>query len=274
MSLGIVVKGPEGLVLAAESRVTITVSPTVPSPQAHVLTVNFDHAVKLLSFSTPNSAVGAVTYGQAAIGMRTAYSFIPEFEAELPQARLSVKDFATHLSRFFAEQWRMAMPSNYQGPDMMFVVAGFDSGEPYGRVYKFGIPSSPNPMEQQPSLQDFGVTWGGTRDFVERLMHGFDGQLLAIVTAALKLQPEQVETLTQALQPLQMPIPLQAMALQDCVDLAIFFIRTTIAAQHLTLGPRDCGGPIDVATITRSDGLRFVQRKQLVGEAASLGCPS
>ena len=100
MSLGIVVKGPEGLVLAAESRVTITVSPTAPTSQAQVIPVYFDNAVKLLSFSEPNTAVGAVTYGQAAIGMRTAYSFIPEFEEELPQGRLSIKDFSAHLSRF------------------------------------------------------------------------------------------------------------------------------------------------------------------------------
>ena len=269
MSLGIVVKGPEGLVLAAESRVTITVSPTVPTPQAQVIPVNFDNAVKLLSFSEPNTAVGAVTYGQGAIGMRTAYSFIPEFEEELPQDRLSIKDFSAHLSKFFADQWRMTAQTNYQGPDMMFVVAGFDIGEPYGRVYKFGIPSSPTPIEQQPSLQDFGITWGGTQTFVDRLMQGFDSQLLGTITTALKLQPEQVQPLAQALQQLQMPIPLQAMALQDCVDLAIFFIRTTIAAQRLTLGLRDCGGPIDVATITRREGLQFVQRKQLVGEGVA-----
>ena len=270
MSLGIVVKGPEGLVLAAESRVTITVSPTVPTPWAQVFPVNFDNAVKLLSFQEPNTAVGAVTYGQAAIGMRTAYSFIPEFEEELPQDRLSIKDFSARLSRFFAEQWRMTMQTDYQGPDMMFVVAGFDIGEPYGRVYKFGIPSSPTPIEQQPSLQDFGITWGGRQEFIDRLMQGFDNQLLGVITTALNLQPEQVQPLAQALQQLQMPIPLQAMALQDCVDLAIFFIRTTIGAQKLTLGLRDCGGPIDVATITRREGLKFVQRKQLVGEAASL----
>lgn len=63
-----------------------------------------------------------------------------------------------------------------------------------------------------------------------------------------------------------MPIPLQAMPLQDCVDLAIFFIRTTAEAQRLTFGIRGVGGPIDVATITRREGLRFVQRKKVVGE--------
>lgn len=67
-----------------------------------------------------------------------------------------------------------------------------------------------------------------------------------------------------------MSIPLAAMPLQDCVDLAIFFIRTTITAQRLTLGISGCGGPIDVAIITRREGLRFIQRKQIVGEIGSV----
>jgi len=56
------------------------------------------------------------------------------------------------------------------------------------------------------------------------------------------------------------------MALQDCVDLAIFFIRTTIIAQKLTIGLRGCGGPIDVATITRRDGFQYIQKKAVFGE--------
>jgi hypothetical protein len=66
-----------------------------------------------------------------------------------------------------------------------------------------------------------------------------------------------------AISRLQMPLPLQAMPLQDCVDLAVFFIRTTIAGQSLTIGTRGVGGPIDVATVTRSRGLEFIRRKQV-----------
>lgn len=57
-----------------------------------------------------------------------------------------------------------------------------------------------------------------------------------------------------------------AMPLQDCVNLAIFFIRTTIDAQNLSVGVRGVGGPIDVAVITASEGIQFIQRKQIVGE--------
>jgi len=263
VSLGIVIKGPEGLVLAAESRVTIEAQ----TPQGQALHVNFDHATKLLSFSAPNVGVGAVTYGLAAIGLRTAHSFLPEFEASLPSdERLSVRAFAQKLSSFFVQQWQAVMPRNFNGPNMTFVVAGFDEGEPYGRVMTFDIPSNPDPFEQFSGVTDFGINWGGQREFVDRLLQGFDNRLLDILSGTLHLQPDQLGALTSSLQGLQMPIPLAAMALQDCVNLATFFIRTTITAQQLTVGIRGCGGSIDAAIITRREGFRFIQHKQISGE--------
>ncbi len=262
MSLGIVIKGAEGLVLAAESRVTIGAQP----PQGQPIHVNFDNATKLLSFSSPNTAVGAVTYGQAAVGLRTPHSFMPEFEGGLPQQRLSVHEFAEHLSNFFMQQWQTTMPSDYPGPNMTFVVAGFNEGEPYGRVFLIDIPRNPAPVEQNPNPGEFGITWGGQREIVDRLIQGFDHNLPEIVSSTLNLQPQQLQSVKEALNVLQMSIPLPAMPLQDCVDLAVFFVRTTITAQRLTVGIRGCGGPIDVATITRRGGLRFIQRKAIVGE--------
>lgn len=233
------------------------------------LHVNFDHANKLLSFSSPHTHVGAVTFGQAIIGMtqpRTPASYIPEFEASLPSQRLSVQEFARTLSLFFLQQWQAQMLAAYTGPDMLFMVGGFDEGAAYGRVFKFGIPSAPIPIEQNPDPQ-FGVIWGGQQEIVDRLIMGYDPNLPVIVAEALELDPEETAALKQRLAALQLPLPIGFYGLQDCVDLAILMIRTTIAVQQLTVTLRGVGGPIDVATITRQGGLTFVQRKQIVGEA-------
>ena len=63
-----------------------------------------------------------------------------------------------------------------------------------------------------------------------------------------------------------MHIPYTFLPLQDCIDLAILFIRTNIEAQRLAADERGCGGPIDIATITRLDGFTFVQEKTIKGE--------
>lgn len=258
MSLGIVIKGPEGLVLAAESRITIGALDGLQK-----IPVNFDNATKLLSFNEPNCAVGAVTYGLAAIGTRPAHGYISEFESKLSKKkRLAIKDFATELSDFFMDQWKDNMPDDYSGPPMTFVVGGFDNDDPYGKVFLFEIPYQPKPEQRNQESTEFGITWGGQREFVDRLLMGVDPFIIDYLGSKGVITPE----LQNILDNLQMKIPLAAMALQDCVDLAIFFIRTTINAQQLSVGIRGCGGPIDVAIITRNEGLKFIQRKEIKGE--------
>lgn len=262
MSLGIVIKAPEGIVLAAESRVTLTAT-TVNSPPVHV---NFDNASKLLSFKEPHENIGVVTYGQAAIGLRTAYSFLPELESELPQERIKVEEFSNRLSDFFLSQFQKAYPQGYSGPDMTFVVAGYNEIESYGRVSSIDIPSNPTPREQNPGMDSFGITWGGQREFVDRLLIGYDANLLNMINAQLQLTPEQKVELNKILSSLQMQLPLQFLPLQDCIDLAIFFIRTTINGLKLSVGIRGVGGPIDVAVIRRASPLLYIQQKVLMGE--------
>jgi 20S proteasome alpha/beta subunit len=264
MSLGLVIKAPEGVVLAAESRVTL--SATIEGQQVPVF---FDNATKMFGFEAPNNFVGVVTYGLAAIKERTAHSFLPELEAALKHenaGRLSVHAMSQRLSDFYTGQWAAAgMPQPYQGPSMTFLIAGFDDNEPYGRIYQINLPASPAPVELNPG--DFGITWGGQREFVDRLIQGYDAKLWEILKAEGGLDDNDVATLKGACGELQMQLPLNAMALQDCVDLGLFFIRTTIAAQELTVGVRGCGGHIDVATVTRREGLRYVQKKSIQGES-------
>jgi len=81
--------------------------------------------------------------------------------------------------------------------------------------------------------------------------------------------PKQMDELRETVSALELSVPREAMALQDCIDLAIFGIRSTISAQALSLEVRGCGGAIDVAVITRRDGLCFIQRKALVGDQPS-----
>ena len=263
VSLGIVIKGPEGLVLAADSRLTLVAN----RPDGTVVPVSFDNATKVLAFQNPHQFVGAVTYGAAAIRERTAYGLLPEFEDALPKQRLSVEDFAQQVGKFFGERWREAMPSDYKGPDMTFVVGGFDEGAPYGRCFLVDIPRSPAPSEQSPD-QQFGMTWGGQNDLVARLVLGFDPRALDILSRALDLAPERIRDLGETLKKeLALQLPFAAMPLQDCVNLAIHFIRTTAGVLDLTVQVRGVGGAIEVATITRRDGFRFVQHREIVGEA-------
>ena len=259
MSLAVTIKGTEGIVIAADSRVTLTAM----REGGETLPVNFDNATKLLSFSGKHNFVGAVTYGTAVIGHRTAHSLIPEFELELEdRPRTSVLDYATSLSEFFLKQWKNAnMPDT--GPQMVFIVGGYDPMGAYGRVFKFDIPGGPIPTEQNPGDTNFGMTWGGQLQIASRIIHGFDPALPGILNDKLK-DSNQVDAILSALQQqLEFSIPYQVLPLQDCVDLAAFMVRATMDAQNLAIGLRGVGGLIEIAVITRTNGLQYLQKKAL-----------
>lgn len=271
MSLAIVFKGPEGVVLAADSRVTLTWQIPNPGSSTLVLPATYDNATKLLRVNGQNY-VGVVTYGLGAIGQthpRTAHSFVPEFEAELGAVvgRLPVGEFAARLSDFFVRQWTALMPVQpYTGDPMIFMVGGFDPDDPYGKVFEFQIPTAPTPVEQHAGM--FGIRWGGQREFTDRLVHGMDPALLGQVESFLGLQPTQTAALSQHLtSQLSARVPYEFLPLQDCVDFSIFLIRTTVAMQSWLVGSlRGVGGAIDVATITRTDGFLPIQQKKISGE--------
>ena len=269
MSLGIVFKGPEGIVFAVDSRVTLTGQmPGPTSGTTMVLPATYDTATKLLRVRG-HDFVGAITYGLGALGrheFRTAHSLMPEFEHELEGSkRLSVEDFAGKLSDFFMRQWTAMMSKDYQGPDMIFLVGGYDEGASYGRVFEMGIPSKPAPREWNTGT--FGVTWGGQRQFTDRIVQGFDDGLPPIIQKFLNLTEEQTSKLRDHIKTqLSVPIPYPFLPLQDCVDLAIFLVRTTITIQNWIVGVRGVGGAIDVATITRTEGFKSIQQKTIVGE--------
>ncbi len=273
MSLGIVFKGPEGIVLAADSRVTINAERAVNDKLTVLLPSTFDNATKLLKVNGQDY-VGAVTYGLGAIGQnepRTAHSFLPEFEVWLSQKgggqRLSVQDFSKRLSEFFMEQWVSMMPKEYNADPLIFLVGGYDEGAPYGKVFQVVIPGQPEPKEQSEGQGVFGITWGGQFQILTRLLSGYDPNLTLAIKDRLKLSDAQKQDLDQFLGPaFNLPIPYQFLPLQDCVDLSIFLVRTTIELQKWMIDIRGVGGVIDVATITRTEGFKYVQRKEIKGD--------
>ena len=266
MTLAIVFKGPEGVVLAADSRVTLQFQ--VAGTNA-VMSAHYDNATKLLKVQGQEH-VAAVTYGLGVLGAiepRTAHSFLPEFEAALnasKRGRLSVKDFADQLSAFFMSQHAASQTPANAG-DMFFLVGGYNEGEPYGRVFEVAVPSAPAPVEHNTGI--FGIRWGGQSEITARVLNSLDGGMIQSLKTRFNLDDVQTRQLVDEMQAEHaLRIPFQFLPLQDCVDLSILLIETTAQLMQYIVGVRGVGGAIDVATITRTDGYRPVQVKSVKGK--------
>jgi hypothetical protein len=131
-------------------------------------------------------------------------------------------------------------------------------------VYLFEIPHRPEPEEQQPGDTNFGMTWGGQLQVGSRLIHGYDPALPGILKTELELEDKHVEALFEIIRNrLEFRVPYQVLPLQDCVNLATLVMRTTMDAQNLALTLRGVGGLMELATITRTEGLIYVQKKDV-----------
>ena len=146
MSLGLAIKVPDGLVLAVESRITVT--QTDESKQIVIGKGTYDNNIKLLSFKRPHDYVGVVTYGLAHIGFRPLSWYLSELNKYLGKNRLSVDDFAQKLSDFFMKKWNLPTPQDYKGEQMSFLVAGFNKDEQDGHIFLLELPLKPEPVEQ------------------------------------------------------------------------------------------------------------------------------
>ena len=189
---------------------------------------------------------------------------MPEFEPTLGERRLPIRDYATRLSAFFQDRWEASGQDRNIG-NTEFFVGGYDQYEPYGALYYFATPNFPTPIEYNPA--GFGLIYGGQGNIVDRIIDGYDRQLLPELQQFFSLSDEQVEAFrAHLISQVSHRIPYEILALQDCIDLATYLIRTTIKAQSLAIDYRGVGGPIDVATITRTDGFRWIQRKEIRGD--------
>jgi len=216
MSTIIAVKCPEGVVLASESRRVLCVGdPREPDASGAREYMTWDGDMKLL-----------------------------EIEGSLPSHRLPVSEYAKLLRDVLVQRAKRPSPIPFT---MSAIVAGYDAGETGGRVFVVEVPASPEPVEHHAGT--VGLTYGGQRDIIDRILQGYDS-LLSV---------EDADTRTAV----QTPLPLATMSLPKCIYLATLLLNTTIAVQSLVGGLtlQGSGGPLDVAAITAADGLRFVQRK-------------
>ena len=184
MSLTVVVNGPEGIVLTADTRVTVPYQ----SPSGGVATVSYDNATKVLSFGDDHPWVGAVTYGLASIAGRTAHSLMPEIEVQL-DGEYTVAEYAQRLSDFFMARWNEAGYSvtDPPGGGMSFMVAGYDLTKPYGEVWAFAIPT----ITRAYTPPGFRAFWGGQTHLASRIVNGIDPRLGAALQERFGLSDEQ-----------------------------------------------------------------------------------
>lgn len=144
-------------------------------------------------------------------------------------------------------------------------LCGFSAGRSLAEVWEINLMGDQCP---QPAViqheQDFGIRWDGEYEALDRLVFGLGTRFneFAVVHG---LSADEVPALREKLVPeLYELLFIEAMPIQDAVDLARYLVETTIGFIKFSVKrQKTVGGPIEIAAISKHEGFQWVQRRDM-----------
>ena len=234
MSLVVTVYVPSGIVMAADSRMSVQRSEERMEGEQKLLVqqqlVLSDNAYKVVELT--GSGVGISIYDAGIINNQPADSHVHRFEEEA----LSPEDDVLSVGEKFLEYFQRTFPGIAVG----YHVAGYRQENRTSVPYVLVGHTVREPGMRRVNADDegkvqYGITRAGDTLIANRLID-----------------------------PNHLPL-FPAMPLQDAVDYAVHLIRATIDTMRFEPRFPSVGGAVDVLVVT-PEGLRWVRRKELRGQ--------
>jgi hypothetical protein len=234
MSLVVSVYVPSGIVMAADSRMTVLRSEEREEEgqklRVQQQIVLSDNAYKVVALRT--IGVGISVYDAGVISNQPVDSHVHRFEEEA----ITAEDDAVSCG----EKFLTFFQTNYPNVPVGFHVAGY-------RIEKRA--SVPFVFVGHTTKQE-GVRRVNVND-KDKVQYGI-------------LRSGDIQVVNRLIEKTQLPL-FAAMPLQDAVDYAVHLIRTTTDTMRFEPRFPGVGGPIDVLAVTPTE-MRWVRRKELGSE--------
>lgn len=248
MSLVVATWVPEGIVMASDSRQSVTIGGKGPDgKEFKVETVNSDSVTK--TFLLKSQQVGVSHFGQDLLGGIPMAGHIKRFSEEKLKDDDDIESVAQKLVEFVRGEFGTV--------DTGFHVAGYKQEGKVSVPHVYYCHVGQKTVERRNKKPDgsvnYGATWSGQADVI--------GNLLNPVTVTDSNGQQKI------LRP-NAPIVWDAMPLQDAVDFSVFAIRTTIDTIRFQARPKNVGGFIDVLAITPT-GCHWIVQKTLRADGAA-----
>lgn len=228
----------EGIVMAADSRLSLNTQQTVGANTTHLIAVGQSDSNQKL-FVT-NNGIGISTVGDADLKGVPIAGFIEQFVIQnVADNQWSPENVADEIINFFNSQSSV--------PNSQFHVAGYDMDSKEQQVFQVAVkPKTKNKLNPK---DRYGVAWAGEGDVVGR-----------IINPSAEIDPQDNNKIKR-IHP-NIPIPFHFFTLQDAIDFAVYAVRTTIDTIRFQPRPKSVGGPIDVLVI-KPNGVKWIKRKEL-----------
>jgi hypothetical protein len=279
MSIAVVIGVHDGLVIAADSASTLTIS-VAPGAIAGVANV-YDNANKIFNLYK-GKPIGCVTFGSGSIGNSSIGTLIKDLRAalmdeekakklriEFDPDNYAMEKVADIVAKFLGDECQKQNAAILPTMNIGLLLGGYSTdgslGESWGVEIKAGKALPPKQLRQPDQA---GVSWGGMSEALQRLVIGFSPSIFKVLaevssSEGKNVTPEQLFTQLNALfiARLQAPLVFAPMPIQDAIDLARFLVHAAIMFSHFLPGAQMVGGPIEIAAVTKHEGFKWIERK-------------
>jgi len=287
MSILVCCNLPDGVILGADSAVTIVTRGEREGAITQEITKTFTGAEKVFPIAVPglSGCIAVGSYGLATLGPQTVQSYLREFclqadgdqwvGCESPVGGLSeaLYDFFntkySELVRPSLEQVHKLpfdkIPAD-QKPLLGLVVAGYGGKRtPLAEIWLVAIPANEGERSVRCRREtgNFGTDWFGVTAPITRLLKGFDGELLnnvldhlatmAGISWSADLDAEVRRIVAQG----EYKIPYGHLPLEAGIRHVKSLLDMVVELDAFTPGPQMCGGPTRMVVLTTA-GLTWV----------------
>lgn len=269
MTIVVCVRVNDGIVLASDSATSFFDPPT-----GGVIKV-YNHADKIFNL-VKGMPVGAMTYGSGSIGpasistlskdlRKLLGSSDPGCPYRIDKGSYTIEQVAQMAADFFSDLYKKEYPDGAPKYFMGYRVCGYSSNAILPEAWEIFLhdksANTPTPLYDLANPADFGPRWQGETEALDRLILGVGSRLVEVLQAnGLPLEQAQQVHLT-LISGLTVNLHMAAMPIQDAIDLARFLVETAARFTHFSLRAPTVGGPVEIATVTKHEGFKWVSRK-------------
>ncbi|MET1084063.1 MAG: hypothetical protein ABWY12_13605 [Burkholderiales bacterium] len=259
MTVLVSVKINDGVVMAADSASSFASG------------MIYHHAQKIVNLSK-GLPIGAMVTGAGGIGNESIDTLLKDLRRrftgsnadhpdwKLDPDRYTVEQVSVRVRQFLFEEKSKAIGVNVWTKVRL---CGYSAGRSLAEVWEVQLmgPDCAAPRQIQ-AEHEFGPLWDGEYEALDRLIFGLGTKFNeASMKHGLTLA-QAAETRNKLAPALYELLFLEAMPIQDAVDLARFLVQTTIGFVKFSVGrAKTVGGPIEIAAITKHEGFKWIERR-------------
>jgi len=213
------------------------------------------------------SAIGAMSWGTHSFGDTILNVIMKEFRDHLtnntiPNANIDISNFTIQeVANAFADylfnrhiQGRTIPDNTVTG----FIIAGISSSNGEKQIFEIIFIEAKPPIITDKSNES--LLWAGDGESLTRLVNGYS-PLLGSILGQEGLNQAQINNILFNMKSLSQAIIDPYMPIQEVIDLSAFLVNTASGYSRFTPGASTIGGPLEIATMTKHEQFKWIERK-------------